>query len=87
MKDKDLVLLGWGVKGGRVKLTEEEVNFLNAMASGAVHLTGILPPRVVYAPSTADSEISLKLVRFSEFVLYSALLHLLPLRFHFADGC
>jgi hypothetical protein len=37
------------------------------MASGAVHLTGILPPRVVYAPSTADSEISLKLVRFSEF--------------------
>ena len=40
--------------------SDEEVNFLKAMASGAVHLTGILPPRVVYAPSIADSEISLK---------------------------
>ena len=27
--------------------TDEEVNFLNAIASGAVHRTGIFPPRVV----------------------------------------
>ena len=31
----------------KLQTSEAEVNFLNAMASGAVHRTGILPPLVV----------------------------------------
>lgn len=44
-------------------MSDADVNFLNAIASGAVHLTGILPPYFFWIEKEKEVQIDIPLVK------------------------